>query len=172
MVEFDKRLAYKGNPDFDTVCPLFGRCPEDEFHAWRCRKTARHALRQMDELANWLEDHAYMSRLGARHLDDKVRDPLCRVIWATATKTLGFIADKLSTATRDSPGTRFLLKAIGASSRLWKIRYQLRDKEIRQRHGMSMTTYVKTYRGWDRCDEAEAVEDSDEDSTSDPDEHG
>ena len=99
----------------------------------------------MDELANWLEDHAYMNCPGARCLDDEVRDPLCLVIWATATKTQGFIADKLSTATRDSLGTQFLLKAIGASSRLWKIRYQLRDKEIQRRHGMNMTAYVKPF---------------------------
>ena len=146
--------------------------PEDEFHAWRCTRTARHALRFMDELANWLEEHAYMSRPGARYLDDEVRDPLCLVMWATATKTQGFIADKLSTATRDSLGTQFPLKAIGASARLWKIRYQLRDKVIQERHGMNMAAYVKTFRGRDRSDEAEAEEDSDEDSIMDPEEQG
>ena len=55
---------------------------------------------------------------------------------------------------------------------MWKIRYQLRDKEIQQRHGMNMTAYVKTFRGRDRLNEAEAEEESDEDSMSDPEEQG
>ena len=126
----------------------------------------------MEEPANWLEDHVYMARPGARHLDDEARDPLCLVICAMDTKTQGFTADKLSTAARDSLGTQFLLKAVDASSRLWKIRYKLRDKEIRQRHGVSMSAYVKSFRGRDRSEEAEAEEDSDEDSISDPEEQG
>ena len=105
-------------------------------------------------------------------MDDEARDPLCLVIWAMATKTQGFTADKLSTATRDSLGTQFLLKAVDASSRLWKIRYKLRDKEIRQRHGVSISAYVKSFRGRDRCEEAEAEENSEEDSISDPEEQG
>jgi hypothetical protein len=172
MVEFDRRLSYKGNPTFDSVCPLCGRHPEDEFHAWRCTRTARHALRFMDGLANWLEEHAYMGRPGARLLEDEVRDPLCLVMWATATKTQGLITDKLGTATRDALGTRFLLKAIDFSARLWKIRYQLRDKVIQERHGMSMAAYVKTFRGRDRTGEDEAEEDSDDDSAAGPGEQG
>ena len=172
MVEFDRRLAYKGNPTFDSMCPLCGRHPEDEFHAWRCTRTARHALRFMDGLANWLEEHAYMGRPGARLLEDEVRDPLCLVMWATATKTQGLITDKLGTATRDALGTRFLLKAIDFSARLWKIRYQLRDKVIQERHGMSMAAYVKTFRGRDRTGEDEAEEDSDDDSAAGPGEQG
>ena len=35
-----------------------------------------------------------------------------------------------------------------------------------------MSAYVKSFRGRDRCDEAEAEEDSDEDSMSDPEEQG
>ena len=113
-----------------------------------------------------------MGRPGARVLEDEVRDPLCLVMWATATKTQGFITDKLSTATRDSLGTRFLLKAIDLSARLWKIRYQLRDKVIQERHGMNMAAYVKTFRGRDRTDEDEAEEESDDDSAMDPGEQG
>ena len=116
MVEFDRRLSYGGNPDFDLVCPLCGRGGGDEFHARRCTKTARQALRLMEELANWLEKHVCMGRPGARHLDDEIRDPLCLVIWALATKTQGFKADKLSTADRNSLGTQFLLKAVDTSS--------------------------------------------------------
>ena len=37
---------------------------------------------------------------------------------------------------------------------------------------MSMSAYVKSFRGRDRCDEAEAEEDSDEDSMSDLEEQG
>ena len=94
--------------------------------------------------------------------------PLCLVMWATATKTQGLITDKLGTATRDALGTRFLLKAIDFSARLWKIRYQLRDKVIQERHGMNMAAYVKTFRGRDRTGEDEAEEDSDDDSAAGP----
>ena len=161
---------YGNNPDFDPLCPLCGRCPEDEFHAWRCTKTVRHAVRLMEELANWLEDHAYMGRPGARHLDDEIHDPLCLVVWAMATKTQGFISDKLGTADQNSPGTQFLLKAVAVSSRLWKIRFRLRDKEICRRHGMNMSAYVETFRGRARHEEAEVEEESDEEPLWDLDE--
>ena len=38
------------------------------------------------------------------------------MIWALATKTQGFKADKLSTADRNSLGTQFPLKAVDTSS--------------------------------------------------------
>ena len=66
--------------------------------------------------------------------------------------------------------TRFLLKAVDTSSCLWKARFKLRDKEIRRRHGTSMSAYVTSFRGRDRSQEAKAEEDSDEDSLSDQEE--
>ena len=163
MVEFDRWLCYGNNPDFDPLCPFCGRCPEDEFHAWRCTKTARDVVRLKDEPANWVEDHVYMRRPGARHLDDEIHDPAWLVVWAMATKTQGFVSDKMGTADQNSPGTQFLLKAVAASARLWQIRFKLRDKEIRLRHSMNMSAYMKTFRGRARNEEAEVEEESDED---------
>ena len=60
-----------------------------------------------------------------------------------------------------SMGTQFLLKAVAASARLWQIRFKLRDKEIRRRHGRSMAAYVKSFRGCGRDGEAESEEESD-----------
>ena len=97
---------------------------------------------------------------------------MCLVMWAMATKTQGFIADKLSTADRNSLGTQFLLKAVDSSSRLWRTRSKLRDKEISRRHRMSMSASVKSFRGRDRNEEVEAEEDSAEDSLWDQDELG
>ena len=68
-------------------------------------KTARLAVRLMEELASWLEEHAYMGRPGARHPDDEIRDPLCLVVWVMATKTQDFISGKLGTADQNSLGT-------------------------------------------------------------------
>ena len=111
-----------------------------------------------------------MSTTGVRHLEDEVYDPTCLVVWATATKTQGFLSDKMGTADRDSLGTQFLLKAVAASARLWQIRFKLRDKEIRRQHGMSMSDYVKSFRGRDRDGEAENEEDVNEDPMEDHDE--
>ena len=69
----------------------------------------------------------------------------------------------MGTADQDSLGTQFLLKAVAASARLWKIRFKLRDKEIRLRHSMNMSAYMKTFRGRARNEEAEVEEESDED---------
>ena len=104
-----------------------------------------------------------MGRPGARHLDDEIHDPACLVVWAMATKTHGFLSDKMGTADRDSLGTQFLLEAVAASARLWRIRFTLRDKEIRRRQGMNMAAYVKSFRGRDRNEEAEMEEESDND---------
>ena len=49
------------------------------------------------------------------------------------------------------------------SARLWQICFQLRDKEIRRRHGMSMAAYVKSFQGRDRDGEVDSEEESDED---------
>ena len=163
MVEFDRRLGYQNNANFNSLCPLCGRAHEDEFHAWQCTRTIRDIVRLQDELVNWLEDHRYMGSTGDRHLEDEVFDPTCLVIWATATKTQGFLSDKMGTADRDSLGTQFLLKAVAASARLWQIRFKLRDKEIRRQHGMSMSDYVKSFRGRDRDEGAENEEDINDD---------
>ena len=56
---------------------------------------------------------------------------------------------------------------MAASSPLWKIRFKLRDKEIRRRHGMNMSACVKTFRGLARNEEAEVEEESDEDPLGD-----
>ena len=89
------------------------------------------------------------------------------MIWATATKTQGFLSDKMGTADRDSLGTQFLLKAVAALARLWQIRFKLRDKEIRRQHGMSMSDYVKSFRGRDRDEGAENEEDINDDPMED-----
>ena len=73
----------------------------------------------------------------------------------------------MGTADQNSLGTQFLLKAVAASPRLWKIRFKLRDKEIRRRHGMSMAAYVKTFQGRARNEEAEVREESGEDPLGD-----
>ena len=124
MVEFDRRLGYLNNPDFDSLGPLFGKAPEDEFHAWRCTRTIKDIVRLQEGVVNWLEDHRYMGRTGTRHLEDEVYDPTCLVVWATATKTQGFLSDKMGTADRDSLGTQFLLKAVAASARLLEDPFQ------------------------------------------------
>ena len=46
-----------------------------------------------------------------------------------ATKTTGFVDDRLSTATRDSAGTRFLAEVISASALLHAHRAEVRDSE-------------------------------------------
>ena len=66
-------------------------------------------------------------------LEDEAYSPACMVVWAMATKTQGFIFDKIGTADTDSLGTQSLLKAVAASARLWQIRFKLRVKEIRRR---------------------------------------
>ena len=109
-----------------------------------------------------------MGQPGARHLEDEISDPACLVVWAMATKTQGFLSDKMGTADRDSLGTQFLLKAVAASAHLWQICFKIRDKEIRRRHGMNMAAYVKSFRGRDRNEEAEIEEESDDDPPEEP----
>ena len=104
-----------------------------------------------------------MGRPGARVPEGEAYTPACMVVWAMATKTQGFISDKIGTGDRDSQGTQFLLYAVTASTRLWQIRFKLRDKEIRHRHGMSMAAYLKSFRGRDRDGEANSEEERDED---------
>ena len=122
MLEFDRRLGYGGNHGFNPLCSLCGKCAEDELHAWRCTRTIRDAVRLRDGLLSWIEDHLYMGQPKARYLEDEAYDPSCMVVWAMATKTQGFVSDKMGTADRDSLGTEFLLKAVAASARLWQIR--------------------------------------------------
>ena len=62
-----------------------------------------------------------------------------------------------------SMGTQFLLKAVAASAPLWQIRFKLRDREIRRRHGMSMAACAKSFRGRDRDGEADSEGESGED---------
>ena len=163
MVGFARRLGYGDNHGFDPLCPLCGKYLEDEEHAWRCSRTIRDAVRLRDQLISWVEDHLYLGKPGARVLEDEADTPACMVVWAVATKTQGVISDKIGTADWDSLGTQFLLKAVAASARLWQIRFKLRDKEIRRRHGMIMAAYVKSFRGRDRGGGADSEEESGED---------
>ena len=96
-------------------------------------------------------------------MEDEAYDPACMVVCAMATKTQGFVSNKMGTADQDSLGTQFLLKAVATSARLWQIRFKLRDKEIRWSHGMSRAAYVKSFRGRDLDEEAESEDESDDD---------
>ena len=77
------------------------------------------------------------------------------VIWAMATKTQGFTDDHVGTATKDSLGTQFLIKAVEASTKLWTERYKLRDRTSRSRHGVDTAGYMKSLRGRTRGHEQE-----------------
>ena len=95
--------------------------------------------------------------------EDEAYSPTCLVVWAMATKTEGFVMDRLGIADQDSPGTQFLIKAGAASASLWKERFKLRVEEIRHRHGLSMAKHLKSIRGRSRDDEPE-----DDDGSGDP----
>ena len=137
-VEFATRLRYGNHPELDPICPLCGREQEDEEHAWRCSKTIRTITKLRDMLLCWLEDHLYMDGECARALENEIYSPTCMVIWAMATKTQGLAEDHVGTASRDSLGTQFLIKAVAASAKLWSERYKLRDRATRRRHGMNI----------------------------------
>ena len=108
-----------------------------------------------DKLIVWLEDNLYMGSDCARSLADEVYSPTCMVIWAMATKTQGFADDHIGTATKDSLGTQFLVKAVKASAKLWTERYKLRDRASRRRHGVDTAGYMKSLRGRTRGQEGE-----------------
>ena len=56
-----------------------------------------------------------------------------------ATKTTGFVDDRLSTATRDSLGSRFLAELISASILLHAHRAEAREQALRSAQGTSLT---------------------------------
>ena len=62
MVEFDRRLGYQNNPNFNSLCPLCGKAPEDEFHAWRCTRAIKDIVKLQEGLVDRLEDHRYMGK--------------------------------------------------------------------------------------------------------------
>ena len=61
------------------------------------------------------------------------------MILSAATKTTGFVDDRLSTATRDSLGTRFLAEVISASILLHAHRAEARERALRSKLGTSLT---------------------------------
>ena len=56
-----------------------------------------------------------------------------------ATKTTGFVDDRLSTATQDSPGTRFLSEAVTASALLHAHRAEERERALRRKEETTLS---------------------------------
>ena len=111
---------------------------DTRIQAWVCEKTLGHAQSLIGGLVHRLRTHWYKKRPGG-DVQGECRDPESLMVWAMATKTEGFRADKLSTASQDSLGVQFLSEAITASIRLHEHRAQEREQALRSEFRTTLT---------------------------------
>ena len=128
-----------GDRDFfwDPNCLICG-LPDTCTHAWVCSGSASCVDQVTADLRDWLRMHWYRRR-PTGHVLDESWDPECLVVWSMATKTTGFVDDRLSTATWDSLGTRFLADVVSASILLHAHRAEALERALRSKQGTSLT---------------------------------
>ena len=92
----------------------------------------------MKGLRLWVRTHWYRRRPTGPVWEESF-DPECLVVWSMAAKTLGFIEERLSTAARDSLGTRFLAEVVTASLSLHAHRAEAREQALRTKQGTTLS---------------------------------
>ena len=128
-----------GKRDFfwDPKCLICGLL-DTRAHAWVCFGSSPRVDRLTADLRDWLREHWYRRR-PTGHVLEESWDPECLVVRSMATKTTGFVDDRLSTATRDSLGTRFLAEVISASILPHAHRAEMREPALRSKQETSLS---------------------------------
>ena len=131
-----------GHRDFywDPFCLICGR-RDTRTHSWEClgsEELARYVETLVEGLRLWLKGHWYRRRPTGPILEETY-DPECLVVWSMATKTSGFVDERLSTASRGSLGTRFLAEVITASLALHTRRAEAREQALRAKQGTTLS---------------------------------
>ena len=137
-----------GHRDFhwDPFCLICGR-RDTRTHSWEClgsEELARYVETLVEGLRLWLKSHWYRRR-PTGPIWEETFDPECLVVWSMATKTSGFVDERLSTASRGSLGTRFLAEVITASLALHTRRAEAREQALRAKQGttLSLAQYMQ-----------------------------